>query len=56
MHFYFIFVQLFSFFFANIFFLVLLPQKMTEMIATAAHSMPKSKKTTTILRYLADCL
>ena len=45
MHFYFIFVQLFSFFFANIFFLVLLPQKMTEMIATtAAHSMPKSKK------------
>ena len=54
MHFYFIFVQLFSFFFfANIFFLVLLPQKMTEMIA---HSMPKSKKTTTILRYLADCL
>ena len=46
-----------NFFFANIFFLVLLPQKMTEMIATAAHSMPKSKKTpTTILRYLADWL
>ena len=35
-----------NFFFANIFFLVLLPQKMTEMIATAAHSMPKSKKKT----------
>ena len=46
-----------NFFFANIFFLVLLPQKMTEMIATAAHSMPKSKKKpTTILRYLADWL